>query len=246
LTAEHDDDTSPQPDESEHHENETLLAQMGGVSGLIYSTVPILVFVPVNSFWGLTAAIWAAIGAAALILVIRLVRHDNIQPAISGFIGVAICAFIAHRTGSAKGYFLFGIWTTLLYAGLFVLSIVVRWPLVGLAWEALNGKGTGWRKNRRVLYAYDIATAGWAVVFAARYVVQHWLYNNNDTGALAVARIAMGWPLTAVAALLTVFLVRRAERLESAEEAAAVAESIPAGTDSGPADDGPPASADDR
>lgn len=240
MTAEHDSN-SPQNDESAHPQNETLLAQMGGVSGLIYSTVPIVVFVPVNSFWGLTAAIWAAIGAAAAILVLRLVRRDNIQPAISGFIGVAICAFIAHRTGSAKGYFLFGIWTTLLYAGLFVVSIVLRWPLVGVAWEALNGKGTAWRKNRRVLYAYDIATAAWAVVFAARYVVQHWLYNHNETGGLAVARIGMGWPLTAVAVMLTIFLVRRAEQLESAAEDAAAAD-----RPSASADHRPPASADDR
>ena len=34
------------------------------------------------------------------------------------------------------------------------------------------------------------------------------------TGWLAAARIGMGWPLTALAAVVTVYLVRRATRSE--------------------------------
>lgn len=191
-----------------------MLAQMGGVSGLIYSSVPIIVFVPANSLWNLTVAIYAALGAALAIFIFRLIRREPIQPAISGVIGVAVCAFIAHRTGDAKGFFLFGIWTTLLYAGVFIASILVRWPLVGVIWNTLNGNGTGWRRHRRTLIAYDIATAVWAVLFGARYLVQSSLYDHDQTGALAIARIAMGWPLTAVAVIATILLVRWAQKNE--------------------------------
>ncbi|SIR86780.1 DUF3159 domain-containing protein [Williamsia sterculiae] len=189
-----------------------MLEQLGGVSGLIYSTVPIVVFVPVNSFFGLKWAIIAALASAAAIFAIRLARREALQPAVSGLIGVAICAFIAHRTGSAKGYFLFGIWSTLVYAAVFVLSIVVRWPLVGVVWNMINGNGSEWRRHRRTLVAYDIATACWAVLFIARYLVQSSLYDHDQTGWLAASRIAMGWPLTAVAVLATVLLVRWADR----------------------------------
>ncbi|TSD98851.1 DUF3159 domain-containing protein [Gordonia rubripertincta] len=192
----------------------TVLEQIGGVSGLIYSTVPVVVFVPVNSFFGLTAAIIAALTAAALVFVVRLVRREGLTPAISGLLGVAICVFIANRVGDAKGYFLFGIWTTLAYAIAFVISIVVRWPLIGVAWHLVNGQGTAWRKHRRTLRAYDIATALWALVFAARYLAQSELYDLGATGWLAFTRIAMGWPLTALAVLVTVLLVRRAVREE--------------------------------
>nr|WP_312870293.1 DUF3159 domain-containing protein [Gordonia asplenii] len=192
--------------------HQTLLEQMGGVSGLIYSTVPVVVFVPANMIFGLTGAIITALVCAAVILVIRVVRREPITPAISGFVGVAICAFIAHRTGSAKGYFLFGIWTMLLYAGIFVLSIVVRWPLVGVGWNALNGAGHTWRKHRPTLLAYDLATALWALVFGARYVVQSFLYDTSHTSWLAAARIGMGWPLTGLVVLATILLVRRAEK----------------------------------
>ncbi|MCF3937531.1 DUF3159 domain-containing protein [Gordonia tangerina] len=192
----------------------SVLEQMGGVSGLIYSTVPIVVFVPVNSAWGLTAAIVAALIAALAVFVIRLLRREPLNPAISGLIGVAICVFIAYRTGDAKGYFLFGIWTTLAYAIVFVGSILVRWPLVGVIWNLISGEGMDWRRHRKTLRAYDLATAFWALVFAARYLTQSELYDHGSTGWLAVSRIAMGWPLTALAVLATVLLVRRASKEE--------------------------------
>ncbi|MEO9220265.1 MAG: DUF3159 domain-containing protein, partial [Mycobacteriaceae bacterium] len=86
-----------------------MLEQMGGVGGVIASSVPVVVFVIVNSVAGLTPAIWFAVGSAVAIAGLRLVRKEALQPAISGLFGVAIAAYIAHRTGSAKGYFLLGI-----------------------------------------------------------------------------------------------------------------------------------------
>ncbi|QIS21196.1 DUF3159 domain-containing protein [Nocardia terpenica] len=192
---------------------QTLLEQLGGISGLIYSTLPVVVFVPANALWGLTGAIWAALGVAAAILVWRLVRRSPIQPAISGFLGVGVCALVAYRMGAAKGFFLFGIWASLLYGGVFLASLVVRWPLAGVIWGVLNGHGTDWRADRRVLRLYDLATVVWVVVFGARFLVQQHFYESDSTGLLAIARIAMGWPLTAVALLVTVWAVRRAGHL---------------------------------
>lgn len=204
-------------EEREEEIEQTLLEQMGGVSGLIYSSLPVLVFVPINSLRGLTTAIWASLGVAAAILVWRLIRRDPIQPAISGFLGVGVCAFIAYRMGEAKGFFLFGIYASLVYGGAFLLSLVVRWPLAGVIWGVLNGHGTDWRQDRRAMRLYDIATAVWALVFGARYVVQNHLYDSNSTGLLAVARLAMGWPLTALAALVTFWAVRKAGHLPTSK-----------------------------
>lgn len=195
---------------SETPRQQTLLQEMGGISGLIYSSVPVLVFVLVNSIFSLQPAIWSAVGSALAITVLRIVRKQPLQPAISGFFGVAIAAFIAYRTGSAKGFFLFGIWASLVYGSVFVLSVLVRWPLVGVIWGLLNGHGQRWRSDRKALTAYDLATLAWAAVFGARFIVQRWLYDEDQTGWLAFARIAMGWPLTAVALAVTIWAVRRA------------------------------------
>jgi hypothetical protein len=190
----------------------TLLEQMGGIAGLVYSTLPVLVFIGINSIFSLQPAIWASVGTAVAITLWRLVRREPLQPAISGFFGVAIAAFIAYRTGSAKGFFLFGIWTSLVYGGVFLASVVVRWPLVGAIWSTLNGAGTGWRADRPSRLGYDVATLVWVLVFGARFVVQRWLYESDLTGWLAFARIAMGYPLTALSLLVSVWAVRRADR----------------------------------
>ncbi|MFD9739185.1 DUF3159 domain-containing protein [Umezawaea sp. NPDC059074] len=200
----------------------TMLEQMGGVSGLVYSSLPVVVFVLVNTFAGLYPAIWSALGSAVLIGIVLAVRKGSIQPAVSGLFGVGVAAFIAYRTGSAKGFFLFGIWQSLVYAGAFVLSIVVRWPLAGVVWSALNGRGTTWRKNKASIRDYDIATLVWALVFGSRFVVQQWLYDTASVGWLAFARLAMGYPLMAIAVAATVWAVRRSDkRLKAIEEAEA-------------------------
>jgi len=185
---------------------------MGGISGLIYSSLPVLVFVPVSSMFGLMPAIVAALVVAGLILVWRLARKESAQPAISGFIGVGFCALIAYVMGESKGYFLYGIWMSLFWAVVFLVSVLIRRPLVGYIWSWVNGHDRGWRSVRRAVLVFDVATVTWVLVFASRFVVQRHLYNADETGWLGVARIAMGWPLTAVAALATYLAIRSVQR----------------------------------
>ena len=192
----------------------SLIEQMGGVRGLVFSSIPILAFVPVNAIWGLTVAIWAALGVATGMLLWSLVRRENPQPAISGFIGVAICVFIAWRTGSAAGYFLYGIITQAVYAGVFLISALVRWPLVGVIWGFIDGRGTAWRRNWEARRWYTVATSLWVVLFAVRAVLQYALYLGDEVNWLGAARIAMGWPLALVAFAGTVWAVRRAMSFE--------------------------------
>ncbi|RDH75259.1 DUF3159 domain-containing protein [Mycolicibacterium moriokaense] len=185
---------------------------MGGISGLIYSSLPILVFVPVSSLAGLMPAIIAALSVAAVILVWRLARKETVQPAVSGFIGVGVCAAIAYAVGESKGYFLYGIWMSLFWAVVFLVSVLIRRPVVGYIWSWVNGHDRGWRNVRRAVLVFDVATITWVLVFASRFLVQRHLYDANETGWLAAARIAMGWPLTALAALATYLAIRSAQR----------------------------------
>jgi Protein of unknown function (DUF3159) len=193
-----------------------MMAQLGGVPGLIYSSLPVLLFVGTSRLLGLSAAVGAALGTGTLILVWRLIRRESVQPAVSGLIGVAVCALIAYAMGQSKGYFLLGIWTSLLWAAVFATSILIRRPVVGYIWSWLHGHDRAWRNVRRAVYAFDIATLTWVLVFGARFVVQRLLYDSNHTGWLVVARIAMGWPLAAGAALVTYLAIKAAQRaLES-------------------------------
>jgi hypothetical protein len=185
----------------------TIWDQMGGPMGIVDSALPVVVFVIVNSFATLGWAIGAALGAGVLIAILRLVRRRPVTQAIAGLFGVGIAAFIAYRTGSAKGYFLFGIWSYVIYGGALLLSILVRWPLVGVLWESINGRGRAWRSDRRLVRRYDLATGIWVLVFALRFAVQNELYDNDQVGWLATARILMGTPLWIVAILATILIV---------------------------------------
>ena len=200
---------------------ERLLAQAGGVSGVVYSSLPVVTFVTASSLFGLLPAIGSALGVATLVLLWRLIRRESPNPAFSGFFGVAFCALIAYLMGESKGYFLLGIWGSLFWGVVFALSILIRRPVVGYLWTWASGRDHGWRGVPRAVYAFDIATLGWMLVFAARYVVQQRLYDAGRTGWLGVARIGMGWPLTILAGLLTYAAVKAAQRAMSAASKAA-------------------------
>lgn len=211
-------DTSPehvttgQPVHSEQR-TPTLLDQLGGIGGLVASAVPVAVFVAVNPMGGLVPAIWASLGAAVALAGWRLARREAVQPAVSGILGVALCAFIAYRTGEARGFFLYGIWYSLIAGLALTVSVIVRRPLVGVLWSVLNGSGFGWRTNRRARFGFDVATMVWAVFLLARFAVQNHLYGLQQTEWLGVARLVMGLPLTALAALVTIWAIRRAARV---------------------------------
>lgn len=190
----------------------TLLQQMGGVSGLIYASVPSIVFVAADAVAGLHVAVAVAVGAGAGIALLRLARKESVQPALSGLLGVALGAFIAYQTGSAKDYFLVGIWASAVMTVVFLVSVLARRPLVGVIWGALSGRGQGWRAHRPSRLGYDIATLVLAAVFASRFVVQNWLHAEDATGWLAFARIAMGYPLTAAALVVVVWAIHRSDR----------------------------------
>lgn len=212
----------------------SILDQLGGLSGMVSTVIPVLVLVPVNARWGLTTALIAAVAAAVVIFLWRLARRETLMPAVSGLLGVGLCALIAWFTGSAKGYFAYGIWYSLVAGVAFTVSTVVRWPLVGVIWHGINGEAQRWRSNRTGVRAYTVATLAWALVFFARFIVQQWLYAKDDAvGALGVTRILMGLPLTAVVVLVTVWAVRtagNAERSGSPRHAARHAAGTPDGT----------------
>jgi hypothetical protein len=52
-------------------------------------------------------------------------------------------------------------------------------------------------------------------VFLARGLVQRYLYDQDSTGWLAVARLAMGYPFTIGAVAISVLAVRRVRKAQN-------------------------------
>jgi hypothetical protein len=194
-----------------------LLAGIGGWTGALITAIPTAVFIVVNVLASLRVAIWSAVGSAVLLSVYRLIRRQSVQQAVSGLFGVIVAAIIAARSGHARDYFLFGIWTSFLYAVPFAVSMVVRRPLVGVLWEFLDpsdpeNAAPAWHRRRPLLLAYTWATLAVTAVFLARGIVQATLYHKDATGWLAFARIAMGYPLFIAAVGFAFWVGQRARR----------------------------------
>lgn len=212
-----------------------MLTSIGGWTGSIIAAIPTVVFVVVNATVRLRPAIFAAVGTAVVLAVYRMARRQSVQQAIGGLFGVVVAAAIAGGTGQARGYFLLGIYSSFVYAGVFAASIVIRRPVVGALWEFLDpSPGTAaaevdepaeyaaatvrpasrepWHRSGVLLRGYVGATLIGTALFASRGAVQLALYKQNATGWLAFTKVAMGFPLYAVCVLAGFWVVTRARR----------------------------------
>ncbi len=195
-----------------------LVEALGGKRGLIDSGLPAVVFVFVNSVVtalsdreaGLRAALVAAVLTGLAVVVLRIVRKETLQQAVSGFLGLALAVFFAARSGEARGFFLPGIWINVVYGLVFLASALIGRPIVGAIYAAVEGMGSTWRTDPRLRRVFAAASVFWALVFASRAAVQGTLYVLDRPGLLAAARLLMGWPLTIAAVALTIALVKRA------------------------------------
>ncbi len=198
-----------------------LLARAGGIRGLVHTALPVTTFAVTSPLAGLVPAIVASLAAAAAVLAWQLLRRESTRPAVLGFAGVGVCAGFAYVTGRAKDFYLPGIWMYLAVAIVLTISLLARRPLVGVVWARITGRDDTWRRMPRVRLAFDIVTAMLAAVSWARFAVQYYLYDTDQEGLLAAARLAMGWPVFAVTSSLIYLVIRRAVReLPRAAEAA--------------------------
>jgi hypothetical protein len=184
---------------------ESLRELLGGRGGAIDATVPVVVFVI-----GFTAAqalvarspiAWAG-GAAVLAAValgaFRLARGRQPRAVLLGLLGVAVAALVALYTGRAVDFFLVQIVTNAASALAWAVSIVIRWPLLGLVVGTALGNRTAWRRDPDLLRGYQRASWAWVAQYLVRLGVFVPLYLADQVVALGVARVLLTWPLVAV------------------------------------------------
>jgi hypothetical protein len=196
-----------------------------GPGAFLDAGLPLLLFTAVYFLTdhNMTVAIWAALGSGAVLGAIRLARREPLQNVIAGFVGLGLAAFLAYRTGRAQDIFLTGFAVNIGYGLAYLVSIIVRWPLLGVIVGLVTGQGTSWRKDPALFRAYMKASMLWVVMFALRLSVQVPLYlaGEDRLGWLAGARLAMSWPLFLLTAYLSWVIIRPAYQAHQAREKAA-------------------------
>jgi Protein of unknown function (DUF3159) len=140
--------------------------------------------------------------------VARIVRGQTVQFALAGLAGLALSAYVVSKTGKAEDFFLPGLLANAGYAAAYLISIFVRWPLLGVIVAMLRGGDMSWRKDPLAVRAYSRASWVWVALFSLRLAVQLPLYLASALTALGVARIAMGIPLFAVGIWLSWLILR--------------------------------------
>lgn len=197
-----------------------VLAAVGGVRGILEALLPGLVFLVVysvlTSFAGedaqaaLVPALAASVGLAVLFTLARIVVKGQPTQAIAGLVGVLLSAGLALWTGDARDNYVLGFFTNAGYALALLVSLVVRWPVLGLVIGFLMGDGTAWRSDRRKFRLAQFLTLAWVGLFVLRLVVQVPLYLVDNVQALGLTRLLMGVPLYALMLVFTWLLVRAA------------------------------------
>ena len=187
----------------------SLLRAVGGVRGLIESILPGLGFLVIYTLTkSLVLSVLAPVALALVFVIVRLATKTPLTQALAGIVGIALSAVLALLTGKAEANFIPGIVINVVSLTVLLVSILIRWPLIGIIFGFLTNDGFQWRTTkakRRVLY---LATWLWAALFGLRLAVEVPLYLAGNTELLAGAKLILGVPLYAGMLWVTWLLVR--------------------------------------
>lgn len=192
------------------NDHSKVIDALGGKRGIIDSGLPSLAFVIVYTITKkLDLSLFIAVAIALVAAIARLVKRDTIQHALSGLLGVLVCAWFSRSTGKAENFFLPGMIKSGIYGVVYLVANLIRWPILGVVLGPILGENLGWRKNPVRLRAYLLAGWVWVALFVVRLALQVPLYLANQTTALGVVTLIVGWPLFLVTLYLTWAILKR-------------------------------------
>ena len=203
-----------------------LSKALGGRRGMLEAAVPTLAFtILFVSTKQLPVSVGVSVATAVVLLVVRLVQRSTVQFVLNSLVGVGIGAFFAWRSARGGGdaneqalaYFLPGMLYNGVYGALMVLSVLVRWPLVGFMVGSVAGDPTEWHRDPQVVRLCRNLTLMLALPCVVRLAVQLPIYIAGKAAAdaspmvaaLGVSKIAMGWPLQIAALAGMAWLLAR-------------------------------------
>jgi len=199
---------------TQHEDRDKVLAAFGGKKGLIDSGIPSVIFLVVfNVTDRLNSALFASIAISAFLTIIRLARRDTIQHALSGFIGVLICAWFANRTGNASDLYIPKLLTNLGYGTVYLIANLAGWPVLGLMLGPILGENLKWRNHPERKRAYTMASWLWVAMFFTRIAVQYPIYRSGNVNLLGTVNLAMGYPLFIATAYGSWLILKSAPKL---------------------------------
>jgi hypothetical protein len=190
---------------------ETLHDILGGRTSAIDATAVPLAYVAGYLLGG--HSIWIGSAAALVVTVaIGLWRWRNggkLTAVLLGALGVAVAASVALYTGRGVDFFLPRLASNVVSLLFWALSIVARWPLLGVVVGFALGQKTRWRRDPDLMRAYQRASWVWVGQYLIRVVVFTPLWLAGQETALGIAQAALTWPLVAACVGLSWWVIKR-------------------------------------
>jgi hypothetical protein len=184
---------------------ERLSSALGGARGSFETAMPTVAFV-VAWTWrhNIKGAVGASLAVVLLLLIVRLATRQTPRYVLTALLATAVAAVFALRSGKAEAAFLPGILLSAGYGVGSLLSVLVRWPVVGFMVAAADplmredpqqlSALTSWRRDRGLVAVSQRLTMVLVLLYAIRVVVMFPLYLAGQVALLGVAKIALGWP----------------------------------------------------
>lgn len=108
-----------------------------------------------------------AVGGVLVLAVVRLCTDRKVWQPVIGLLVVGVSALLAAGTGQAVDFYLSALLLQAAGVVVFLVSILVRWPVIGLVMGTVRGEGHAWRRDRPLRRRYYVCTA----VFLAKFVI---------------------------------------------------------------------------
>lgn len=174
----------------------SLLGSVGGVQGLIETTLPGFLYVLTFTITRDVVIAASVVGVAVSALTIRhFVLKRPWTQLVGSLVGVGLAIWLTLRPGGQAGdFYLKDFWINAAYGSVLLLSVIVRFPLIGLLMGFLTNQGLSWRKDRRKVRFFDLVTLLWVGLFATRLIVEVPLYLAGDVVTLGFVKIVLGLP----------------------------------------------------
>jgi len=174
----------------------SLLGSVGGVQGLVETTLPGFLYVLTFTITRDVVIAASVVGVAVLALTIRhFVLKRPWTQLVGSLVGVGLAIWLTLRPGGQAGdFYLKDFWINAAYGSVLLLSVIVRFPLIGLLMGFLTNQGLSWRKDRRKVRFFDLVTLLWVGLFATRLIVEVPLYLAGDVVTLGFVKIVLGLP----------------------------------------------------
>jgi hypothetical protein len=173
---------------------EELKTVFSGRGSLFDSIIPPILFLMLNSYWGLQAATWGSLAGVVIISIFRMSKKQSLWFALAGLSVSLMAVGLTYWLGRQEAYYLPSIINDLVFILIFSASLLWKRPMAAYTSYLIRAWPMKWYWQPKIRPAYMEVTSAWVVLFGFRLAIQFSLFQQGNASTLAWLDVLMGWP----------------------------------------------------